>query len=131
MSKENVEIVRSFIDTLNRGELDAGLSVTSSDFELDFSRADGPYRGVYTRDQMKRLFVDFGETCESVRTEPDEFIDLGERVVVPHTHYFQGRDRIEAHARNTWLVALRDGAIVLIRLYRERQEAIEAAGLRE
>jgi hypothetical protein len=42
MSQENVEIVRSFIDTLNRGELDAGLSVTSSDFELDFSRADGP-----------------------------------------------------------------------------------------
>jgi hypothetical protein len=44
MSKENVEIVRSFIDTLNRGELDAGLSVNASDFELDFSRADGPYR---------------------------------------------------------------------------------------
>jgi ketosteroid isomerase-like protein len=46
MSEENVEIVRNFIDTLNRGELDAGLSITSSDFELDFSRADGPYRGV-------------------------------------------------------------------------------------
>jgi ketosteroid isomerase-like protein len=51
--------------------------------------------------------------------------------VVPHTHYFQGRDGIEVHARNTWLVTLRDGAIVLIRLYRERDEALEAAGLRD
>jgi ketosteroid isomerase-like protein len=131
MSQENVEIVRSFIDTLNRGELDAAVSVTASDFELDFSRADGPYRGVYTRDQMKRGFVDFGETFESVRTEPDEFIEVGEHVVVPHTHYLKGRDGIEVHARNTWLVALRDGAIVLIRLYRGREEALEAAALRE
>jgi hypothetical protein len=44
MSEENVEIVRGFINTLNRGELDAALSVLASDFELDFSRADGPYR---------------------------------------------------------------------------------------
>jgi ketosteroid isomerase-like protein len=68
---------------------------------------------------------------ESIRTEPEEFIDAGERVVVPHTHYFQGRDGIEVHARNTWLVTLRDGAIVLIRLYREREQALEAAGLSE
>jgi hypothetical protein len=83
MSEENVEIVRGFINTLNRGELDAALSVLASDFELDFSRADGPYRGVYTRDQMMRGFADFGETFEIRSDGAGRVHRVGERVVVP------------------------------------------------
>src|SRR4029453_942817 len=131
MSHENVEIVRGFVDTLTRGELDAAESVMAPDAEVDFSRALGPYRGVYRLDEWRRLIDDFTETFESVRTEPDEFIDADDHVVVPHTPYFRGRDGIETHARDTWVCTVRDGTIVRLCLYPELQEALEAVGLSE
>jgi ketosteroid isomerase-like protein len=130
MSQENVEIVQRYIHAGNRGDVDAMEAVLTPDFELDFSRASGPYRGVYQLDNWRQLLGDFAEAFESIRTEPDEFIDAGERVVVPHTHYFRGRDGIETRARDTW-VTIRDGAIARICLYPERREALEAAGLEE
>jgi ketosteroid isomerase-like protein len=120
MSQENVEIVRGFVD-----------SAMAPDAEVDFSRALGPYRGVYRLDEWRRLIDDFTETFEFVRTEPHEFIDADDHVVVPHTHYFRGRDGIETHARDTWVCTVRDGTIVRLCLYPELQEALKAAGLSE
>ncbi|MGH2993107.1 MAG: hypothetical protein ACRDL1_06185 [Solirubrobacterales bacterium] len=56
---------------------------------------------------------------------------MGDHVVVPHTTHIRGRDGIEAQARTTSLVTIRDGKIERICLYQERQEALEAAGLSE
>jgi ketosteroid isomerase-like protein len=131
MSQENVEVVRGFIEASNRRDLEASESAMAPDAEIDFSRAIGPYRGVYRRDEFWRLADEFYEAFEVVRTEPGEFIDAGDHVVVPHTHYFRGRDGIEATARDTWLCMVRDGTIVRLCLYPELREALEAVGLSE
>jgi ketosteroid isomerase-like protein len=131
VSRENVEIVRGFIEAFNRRDFDASESAWAPDAEIDFSRAIGPYRGVYGRDEFWRLVAEFYEVFEVVRTEPDEFIDAGDHVVVPHTHYFRGRDGIETHARDTWVCTVRDGTIVRLCLYPELQRALKAVGLEE
>ena len=77
------------------------------------------------------MAAEFYETFESVRTEPDEFIDAGDQVIVPHTHYMRGRDGIETRARDTWLCTVRDDTIIRLCLYPQLQEALEAAGLKE
>jgi hypothetical protein len=100
-------------------------------FELDLSRALGPYRGVYTLDQARRFIKDFSATFESVRWEADRLIDAGEHVVLLGTLYYRGRDGIEATAGAKQVWTIRDGAAERFVMYQDRQEALDAAGLSE
>jgi hypothetical protein len=47
MSQENVEIVKANIDAINRGDWEAAFQDAAPGFEMDFSRAVGPWRGVF------------------------------------------------------------------------------------
>ena len=88
----------------------------------------GPYRGVYPREQVRGLLEEMNSTFESVRFEPHEFIEAGDRVVMPMTIRFRGRDGIEVKADTTNLWVLRGGAVERIVLYQELDEALRAAG---
>ena len=63
---------RAVYDALNRGDWDAALPQhVAPGFELDFSRAIGPGRGVYEgRDQLRRFLAELGEGWESVGSSP-------------------------------------------------------------
>jgi ketosteroid isomerase-like protein len=129
MSQENVEIVRAAYDAYNRGDVEAALKDAAPDFELDWSRAAGPQRGIYKLDQVRPFFNDFLETFTSTRLEADNFIEADEHVVVPQTGYLQGRGGIEVTARVTLVWTIRDGSIARVCLYQGLPEALEAAGL--
>jgi ketosteroid isomerase-like protein len=129
MSQGNIEIVRDALDAYNRGDLEAMLKHAAPDCELDWSRSIGPQKGVYRVDQALKFGP--GGTYESIRTEPEEFIDAGDHVITPLVGHFRGRDGIEVTARSTYLWTFRDGACVRVALYQERHEALEAAGLSE
>lgn len=131
MSQENVEIVRLAFDAFNRGDIVAAMKDADPEAELDFSRALGPYRGVYRLDQVRGFLDDFTGTFEAVRMEPTEYLVAGEDVVLPLTIHFEGHDGIEATARGAQVWTIRDGLIVRVCMYQERQEALEAAGLEE
>jgi len=129
MSQENEEIVRAVYDAYNREDLDAAVKDAAPEFELDWTRAVGPQRGVYKLDEIRAFLGDFLEAFESTRVVPDEFIGAGDQVVVPQTGYIRGRDGIEATARITLVWTFRDGAIVRTCLYQQKHEALEAVGL--
>jgi ketosteroid isomerase-like protein len=131
MSQKNVAIARAFLEAYNREDFDAALKHAAPGFVLDFSRALGPYRGVYRRDQVRGFLEELNATFESVRFEPQDFIDAGDYVVVPLTIHFEGRDGIKLRADTTNLWLLRDGAVERVVLYQELHEALEAAGLSE
>ena len=77
------------------------------------------------------MVIDFLESRQSVRTEPHEFIEVGEHVIVSTTEHFVGRDGIEVQARDTWTFTIRDGMIVRTCIYQDKQEALKAVGLEE
>src|SRR3954466_12960345 len=131
MSGENVEIVEAVIDAVNREGWDAAFQDAAPGFELDFSRALGPYRGVYKLDQARRFAQDFSTTFESVRWEADQLIDAGEQVVLLGTIYYRGRDGIETTASVKQVWTIHEGAVERFVMYQERQDALEAAGLSE
>jgi ketosteroid isomerase-like protein len=130
MSQENVEIVRAAVDAMSRSDIGAVLEHAAPDFELDFSRAMGPTRGVYGIDQMQHFWDDFADQWEHLRVEADEFIEAGEHVVTPLTNHFRGRGGIEVQARPALVWTIRNGAIERVSMYQERQDALEALGLR-
>ena len=131
MSQENVEIVKAIIDAYNREDWDTFFKDMAPDFELDFSRAVGPWRGVYGLDQIRRVLGEFRETWESTRMEPHEFIEAGDLVVVPLTGHVKGRGGIEVVSRAASVWTIRNGAIERISMYQEKEEALEAVGLSE
>jgi ketosteroid isomerase-like protein len=139
MSQENVGIISWFVDAFNRGDLSALRENVAPDFELDFSRSKGPYAGVYGLEEALDVLEGFSESWESLRFEVGELLEAGEQMVVPITVHVQGRDGIAAQARGTWVITIRDGAVVHLRMYQDhqaadwpgRREALEAVGLSE
>ena len=126
-----MEIVKANIDAYNREDSDAFFEDVAPGFELDFSRALGPWRGVFGLDRARRVVGEFRETWESARSEPHEFIQAGDLVVVPLTVHVKGRGGIEVVVRGTNVWTIRNGAIEQVTMYQERQDALEDLGLSE
>jgi ketosteroid isomerase-like protein len=131
MSQQNVEIVKAWYDAWNREDWDAMVKDAAPGFEVDFSRAVGPWRGVFGLDQTRRLTEEFLGTWESLRLEPDEFIEAGDLVVVPGTQHVKGRGGIEVVVRGVYVWTIRNGAIERMVMYQSRQDALQDLGLSE
>jgi ketosteroid isomerase-like protein len=130
VSQENVDAVLAVVGALNRREWDTEAWRLGPEFEYDLTRTDSPLRGTYSRVQMSRVVEEFLGPWESVRYEPDRIIEQGDRLVIPFTTYFRGRQGIELETRATWLWELRDGEIVRLTLYQDFDEALADAGIR-
>jgi ketosteroid isomerase-like protein len=126
-----VEIVKAWYDAYNREDWDAFYKDVAPGFEVDLSRAVGPWRGVFGLDQVRRLVGEFSETWESARLEPHEFIEAGDLVVVPATQHLKGRGGIEVVASATLVWTIRNGAIERVSMYQEKEDALEDLGLSE
>jgi ketosteroid isomerase-like protein len=133
MSQENVEIVQRSIAARNRGDIDAMLEHAASDFEIDFSRSEGPWAGTYRgHDAARRSWQAFAEAFDHVWWEAEEFIDAGDAVVVPARFHYRGRGSgIESVARGAQVYWFKDGKVVCYQQCQSRAEALEAVGLRE
>ncbi len=132
MSQENVEIVRRSIEAWNRRDLTTTRTLWRSDGEVDWSRARGPFKGVYRGHREREAFWnEFWSTFEVVEGELSDFTETGPYVVASNTARMRGRDGIEVIARSTFVYTVENGQITRLRMFQERDEALEAAGLRE
>jgi ketosteroid isomerase-like protein len=129
MSQENVDLVREgYKHFALTGE--PHVAAYAPDVEWH-SAADDPglevFRGV---EGVKELVKEVQEQLEDFRTEPFEFLDAGDRVVAGLVHRGRGRGSSAEVEMREWNVFLiRDGKIASVHEYRERQDALEAAGL--
>jgi len=133
MSEENVEVVQRGIETWNRRDLTTWLALFSSDAELDWTQARGPLKGVYRGPgEIETLWKEFFFTFEEAQIETTHgFTDAGSEVVVSNTSHFRGRQGVEVSASSTWVFTVENGQFTRLRLFQERAEALEAAGLSE
>ena len=129
MSRENVEMARRAIEGVNRREL--RLDWAHPDIEwIEDPRYPGAetFRGPEGVERSLRKWWDAWD----IEADPEEFIDLGEQVVVV------GHNRFRGHGSDLTLAAefatvfeFRDGKVARARVLGTRQEAFEAVGLRE
>lgn len=130
VSAENVEIVRRAMGAFASGDLDACLAAHHPDTEWR-TAADEPnpetYRG---HEGIRRFAAEISEAWAGRfedTMEFEDFIDLGDWVVVPWTARLKGRrSGIEVEVSETYAVRLEDKRIVRVDEYRTRDEAIEA-----
>jgi ketosteroid isomerase-like protein len=126
----NADIVRHVFDAFSRR--DAGALTVLCDPDVTFFPATGrlagrtePYRG---HDGLRSYLADVARVWEELHSEPDEFIELDDRVVCTGRVYAWGVGRaIDAPAG--WVWRLRGGLVVEGQVYETRRAAFEAVGL--
>ena len=127
---ENIGTVQRHVEAWNRRDLNAWLVSFHPDGELDWSRSQGPLKGVYRGHNTREIFWDaFWSTFEDVHLEVHGFTEVGSEVVVPNTAHVRGREGIEVIARSTFVFTVENGRITRLRMFQKRAEALEAAGL--
>jgi ketosteroid isomerase-like protein len=131
MSQENVEIVRSVYEALNRGDWEAVFRNAHPDVEFTTERdpTAGTYRG---QEAAKRHFQDLLGPFDVWTIEPEEFFEAGDHVVV----FVKTRSRptgasVDMEVRNGALWTIRGGTIRSLKTFAVREEALEAVGLSE
>ena len=136
MSQENVEIVRGVYDAVAQRDSVAPFEVYAEDIVWDVSksrRAVVNPRPVYHGHEGVRQFwrdglSAFGEIDLGV----EELIDAGDQVVAVIRESDVGRTSgvpVEATHLAVWTLA--DGKVTRMRLFDDRRQALEAAGLSE
>jgi len=134
MSTPNVAAVEEAYEALADGGLDRFLDHWTDD--LDHRSIEGaPDDGgpIYGRDAMRAYVQDWIDTFDEFRIEPVALIDAGRGVVAAVLRY-GGRAKlsgIETDETFGVVFTIRDGKIARGREYATRDQALEAAGLRE
>ena len=84
-------------------------------------------RGV---DAIRRDYEQVEEMWDEHRVEPEQLFDAGDRVVLFHREYQRGKGSgVELEIDAAVVFDLRDGRIVRIQGYMDRDAALKAAGL--
>jgi len=132
MSQENVEEFRRVQAAYNEGDWDAALRGMDPNVVFDVTRVapDGEvYRGYEGVKTFWRMLRDvFGE----LRNEPEEVLDNGDRLFTR----IRLRSTGQTSGANTedvmyQVITLHNGRAIPVAFFRDRAEALEAAGLSE
>jgi len=138
MSQESVEIIRQMYAAVARRDSDAVLEIYDPSVEADMTPAPcrdiiGGGRVYHGHDGLRAFYREWNDAWEVVESELEELIDGGDRVISLETTHGRGRAsgaEVELHECGIW--TLRNGRIVHVEwLDATREEALEAAGLRE
>ena len=129
-----MEVVKVAYEAFARGGLDRYMEHFTDDVvyrAVEGALDDlGPMHG---RDALRKWLQDWIDTFDEFWFEPVELIDADRDTVVAVERY-GGRaklSRVETEQTQAVVLTLRDGKIVRGREYPNREEALEAAGLRE
>jgi ketosteroid isomerase-like protein len=135
MSQENVEVIRKAVEAINRRDPDAFLALLHPDVEWEdsggYPGARGTYRG---RGEVRELFEEvFLEAWESFHVEVEEITEASDdRVFFEALLTTRGKGSgVETELRAWNVFWLADGKVARRQVIWTRDEALEAAGLRE
>ena len=132
MSPENVELMRRATVAMTRGDAAAALEALDPEIEWH-ATVGGIDEGRIARghEEVIRSFAEYFEVWERIELRADKFIDAGENGVVVFFHEIaKGRESGAVVETDTGTVnEIRDGKIVRVRSFMDRDQALEAAGL--
>ena len=134
MSQENVELIRATIGAFNRNDLDAAVEAMHPEIEwqtLDVMPDRETYRG---HAGVRSFWQMWADTFQGFQLHIEACVPLGEDQVIA-TLRVSGEGTgsgagVESPAFFQ-VLEIRDGQIVRARMFEEKEDALEAAGLEE
>jgi uncharacterized protein len=133
MLEENVEVVKGFMSRFEAGDRQDWREHFDPGAVWDTSASQMPAAGIYHGyEGIERFFRDWIGTWTDYAVENREYIDAGDAVVLVFRQTGMGRGSGARVERDFFGVFdLRESKVIRFRLYESRDEALEAAGLRE
>ena len=125
----DVERLRRGYEAFNRGDFERVLRNVSPDVEVrdrDEIPDPGVYRGL---DAVREVFARNTAEFEDYRVDPEEFIEVGEHIVVVARQSGRGRASgatVAGTIVHSWHV--RDGRVLGMRAFSDRDQALAALG---
>jgi ketosteroid isomerase-like protein len=130
MPSANTDLVGQMLDAWNRRDADSALGLMAGDAVEDWSRSIGPMQGLFAgHTEIRGHWMLFWDVFESIRLVPEDFIEAGDRVVVPHLVEARGRGGVTTRARGALVYELDGGLITRSTIYQDRAEALAAVGV--
>ncbi len=133
MSQANVEIARRVFAAFARtGDLGLLREYWAEDIVWDVSRSDFPGKGIYHGVEGVREWMSgIEDAFEGLVWEVEKITDLDQdRMLVVTRAKGHGRfSKIAADYRFPYVLTFRDGIVIRVDRYRDRAEALKAAGL--
>jgi ketosteroid isomerase-like protein len=129
MAEGNVQLVRRGFQALREGDVEALIPLIHPEFEATtppgLAAEPDTYRGP---EGIRRYFESFYEAMDRVRFEADDFIPVGERVVVPLTLRARGRTTgIETAQKVVQIWDIKDETAYRVEVYATLEDAMAAA----
>jgi ketosteroid isomerase-like protein len=130
---ENVATLEALYDAINRSDVEGILRYQADDVEwrgpLPFPDLSGAHRG---HDGVRTYAKRIHDAWEEFSVIPERFVDLGDRVLVLTRERGRGRlSGIEVHSQPTAHIwTLRDGVVISFEVFWDREEGLQAAGVR-
>ena len=133
MSEENVEIVRRSFQAWNSRDPVEIARFYKEDMKWQSAMADVFGETIGGHEAIKQEMARWDKEWSATRFEIDELIDLDDtRVLSLHRVIATGRGSgVKVVRTLSGVYELHDGKIVKMRIYLDRAEALEAAGLSE
>ena len=130
MSQENVEKIREGIEAFNRRDFDAALAPLHDDvtWERFLSRAESSTPLVRGKEELLAVWKSQVEAVD-LRLEPDEFIVVGDKVIVPMRMVTHGSgSEITLTTLVTWVWTIDDeGRATKAEAFESRDDALTGA----
>jgi ketosteroid isomerase-like protein len=133
MSQENVEIAKRLVGAFNRGDMDEAFALLDPNVRWTTADDEPDPQTYVGHEGVRRLIASLLDIWdEGFTLNAQEFIDLGDVVVVPFTAHVAGRGSgVALEAEETHVFTIHDGKIVRVREYRTKDAALKAVGLGE
>jgi len=121
------ENAQKAFEAFNRGDIDAVLALCDPDVVIrDPQRTGNSFRG---HDGIREFFEEWLENWEEYRSEPVDFVESGDRVLVHAKQTGKGKlSGIEIEQDLFVVFRMRDGKFVEYQLYTEREDALASLG---
>jgi ketosteroid isomerase-like protein len=132
VSRQDLELVRSMLETLNESGVEAALDQIHPDFEgvtpPELSPEPDTYRG---HEGIRRYFAGFEGVMDEVRWEADELIEAPDDRVVAGIRLLTRSvaTGLELELPVWQLCTVRDGKVLRIEGFAKREDALRAAGI--
>jgi ketosteroid isomerase-like protein len=132
MSQEDVEVAKAFYDAYNARDTDALDRLLHPEAKITTLSSRGGLGGEWSRGTTRQYFEQLDEAWTDLRIEIEEYREVGERVLALGVARGAGTSsHVELASEFAAVLVVRDSQIVLVDSYSNREDALEAAGLRD
>jgi ketosteroid isomerase-like protein len=133
MSRRTVELLRRWFEAFNARDIEAAIAVCDPSGEFTSTFAVGGAAVYHGHDGMRKYFGDLAEVWgDEIRLEPEAYFDLDEHTLAFSVSRGRGRHSGAEVAMPVASVARwRDGRMVYLKGYADREDALRDLGVSE